>query len=127
MPQPAWLVGPPKSLPAYIDRGAAGNIEPPFGQPPIPIPIPMFMPPIPKPIVDPLPLTADAAYPPTLEPRSHSSAAAAMACCATAYWYACFAIIIACWCAARNAGSDAIPICGGAIMNCCGDNIPGEA
>ena len=81
---PPPMLPPPNSLcalPKYIERGAPGNIIPPAFQfciimlermefiPPIP---PTTLPPDPK---------ADA-----FELRSHSSAAAAMACCAAAIW-----------------------------------------
>lgn len=114
-PTPSSL---PAVLPAYIDCA----LEYIIGFQPMPKPLPIMPgmpiagiagipPPMPMPM---LPIPPNAL---TLEPRSHSSFAAAIACCATAIWYACFATIIACWCAARNRGS----AFGGGIMN--GDGL----
>ena len=61
-------------------------------------------------------------YPPTWLARSHSSPAACMACCATASWYACLAMNIACWCAITIPGSIIPPIAG--MCGICGIGIP---
>ena len=114
-PAPSSL---PSMLPAYIDAPDGNIMDPGFVHcipyppgiiPPIGAPMPMPIIPIGgTPIA--IPLSAL-----TLDPRSHSSFAAASACCATAIWYACFATIIACWCAARYRGSAL-----GGTMNCGG-------
>lgn len=126
-PRPLTPSSLPATLPAYIDCALFGNIIPPH-PPCIGMPIPP-MPPIPMPkpawfgyigliegVPNPRPPDPPTMLAATVEPRSHSSSAAAIACCATAIWNACLANIMACWCAARKAGSAFGGILG--YMNC---------
>lgn len=109
---PPPMLPPPNSLcalPMYMERGAPGSMSGPAGFQFCIIMLDR---------IELMPLIPPATLPPepnaeVFELRSHSSAAAAMACWAAAIWYACFAYIMACWWAAYMAGSE-----GTGIMNC---------